>query len=188
MKTLIIAIFLISSTLWGFDYVSTDYDQRSWQEIEDDNSKFITWPTYMGIPINKLCITQSKVRSLEPVKSCGEWKVVKKSECQKSSDWCFEKDDSLYTEGHLYGSQSLYYKCTKPMESKNLELSRYTTRNSCVSSQAAYDGDYSFENHTCKQVKSERILYPQTHEVTITDIRGDSQSWGTKKYHIPQCK
>lgn len=187
MKTLMIVIFLISSTLWGFDYISNDYDQRSWQEIEADNSKLVSWPTYMGVPINKLCITPTKIRSLEPVRSCGEWKVVKQSECKRSSDWCFEKDDSIYTESQQYGSPSLYYKCAKIMKSKNLEFSRYTTMNSCVSAKAIPEGDYSPDNYSCKHIKSERILYPQTHEVTITDTRGESQSWGTKKFHIPQC-
>lgn len=188
MKALIIfTLLLVGSTLWGFDnYMTSKYENQTWSEIEADSSKLVAWPTIMGLPINKICVTKDKIKALEPVKSCKEWRLSSQKDCRKKTDWCFTQDEMGYGEASSF--KTLYYKCTMPSINEKFQISRYITVNNCVETKADYSNNSDADNFSCTRIKSEKMLYPQTQSVTITDYRTEASTWGTKAFTIPDCK
>lgn len=189
MKSLIIILGLcLGLTSWALDRGPSEFERKSWSEIEADNSLFVNWPMVMGMPINKVCLTKDKVKSLVPIRSCREWKVSTASECKNKTDWCYTTNEHLYE--HSYPTEDTYHKCMKIDINNKAQTSRLMTSTTCVDSVTRPQDDVYTEYLKCKKYKIESYTFPQVHQVRITDYRqqnGDTFTWAYKNYAIPLC-
>lgn len=189
MKTIVILLSLmVSHSLWALDSVPTEFERKSWAEIEADNSLYVNWPMVMGVTIDKVCITKDKVKSLVPIRSCQEWKVSTLKECRGKTDWCFTTNEHLYDEGHPYNDT--YHKCMKIEVNHKAETSRYMTTSKCVETGIKPVDDANIDYLKCTKYQTEPYTFPQVHNIRITDYRGyggESMTWAYKTYTIPFC-
>lgn len=182
MLLLILAGFVAHASGYGF----SNYDDLTWSQIEADSTKGISWPVIGGIPINEICLTQDKVRSLRPVTSCEQWQRSNAIECSKTN-LCMVENNSSRSEGSSY--DFIFYTCAKSSVKQNLELSRYVDVKTCTVEVYYSEGDVyrTINQSSCRDIKTERRLFPETHTVMITDY-SESGASGTKEYSIPYCE
>lgn len=189
MKSLIFFLGLcLGLTSWAFDSTPSEFERKSWSEIEADNSLFVNWPMVMGIPINKVCLTKDKIKALEPIRSCREWKVSSASECKNKTDWCYTTNEQLYE--HSYPANDTYHKCMKIDINKKAQISRLMTSTTCVENSSKQQDFSDIEYLKCTKYKIESYTFPQVHNVRITDYRqqnGETFNWAYKNYAIPLC-
>lgn len=189
MKLVIILFgFLVAQTTWALDRAPNQFERKTWAEIEADNSLYVNWPMTMGVPINKVCLTKNKVKSLVPVRTCKEWQISTARDCSKKTDWCYTTNDNLYNEGQSF--DSTYHKCMNISVNNKAQISRLMTTSKCIETFSSPMDESSTESLKCKKYKAESYTFPQKHNVKITDYRqhnGESFNWGYKEYAIPLC-
>jgi hypothetical protein len=182
--TVFLSMVLMGLTVWGLDSLTPAYEPITWSQIEADRNKSVAWPRVMGLPINEICLTNDKIKTLKPIRSCSEWKISSASDCRNKTDWCYTVDSMNQFDADRF--IQTYYKCTKPEAYKITEYSRTVKDSSCAATKIERVGDVDME--TCTKFQTKYVVYPRVHSVMVTDYSSDSGSWFVKDYIIPNCK
>lgn len=121
-----------------------------------------------NIDISNACVTETTVRTINPQKSCVEYKAVKTS----------DGDGGYFTD----------YVCVKTAK-QNIEYSR--TYNKSVCAEYGQVGGVGDAGHLeCIRSETKQMFLPQTIKVRVITNNGDTDNWPgqTKSFTFPSCE